>query len=104
MSNFEFFKSLLRGYRKYFRKPVIRVLERRNEMLERHPDAWAYYEPDERTMYILREHDNIAVRLHEYGHWINACIYFILEIAWEFPWWCLGFRALVKNKGSKIRR
>lgn len=103
-ANWKFFVSLIDGYKKYFRKPNIEVLPERDDYLSRYPDAWAYYEPDKRTMFIIEEFDNKAVRFHEYGHWLNACTYFVLEIVWEFFWWGLGFRSLVKNKGGKIRK
>lgn len=104
MRNWKFFKALLLGYTKYFNPPTVKILPERNDYLKSYPDAWAYYEPNERTMYILQEHDSIAVRAHEYGHWLNACIYFILEIIWEFFWWGLGLRSVVKVMGGKIRR
>ena len=104
MTNWEFFSSLVDGYKKYFKRPEVKVLPERDEYLERYPDAWAYYEPDQRTMFIREPYDNWVVRAHEYGHWIKACIYFSLEIIWEFFWWGLGLRSLVKNKGGKIRR
>lgn len=103
-SNWRFFCELFWGYEKYFHPPKIKVLEKRNEYLERYPTAWAYYEPDQRTMFILEEHDCLAVRLHEYGHWINACLYFVLEVVWEFFWWGCGLREAFRNKGGKIRR
>ena len=104
MTNFKFFVGLLDGYKKYFKRPKVKVIDDRDDLLSRNPEAWAYYEPDKRTMIILREYDNAAVRVHEYGHWINACIYFVLEIVWEFLWWGCGFRSLVKNRGGKIRK
>jgi len=104
MSNFQFFLGLLDGYKKYFKRPKVKVIDERDDLLARNQEAWAYYEPDSRTMFILREYDNRAVRAHEYGHWINACVYFLLEIAWEFIWWGCGFRSLVKNRGGKIRK
>ncbi len=104
MTNFKFFLSLIEGYKPYFHRPKIETLDERNDYLNRYPDAWAYYEAGERTVYILKEHDNCVVRFHEYGHWINACIYFMLEITWEFFWWGIGMRSMFKNKGGKIRR
>lgn len=103
-SNWSFFCSLLESYKPYFRRPKVKVLETRNEYLERYPTTWAYYDPDKRTMVILQEHDCLAVRAHEYGHWVNACIYFALEIIWEFFWWGCGLRSMFKNKGGKIRK
>jgi hypothetical protein len=79
-------------------------MDERDEYISRYPEAWAYYDPDTVTVYILKEHDVIIVRLHEYGHWLNACLYFILEIIWEFIWWGTGFRSLIKRKGGKIRK
>ena len=104
MTNFRFFIGLVEGYKPYFKPPKIKVLDERNDYLSRYPDAWAYYENADRTVYILKEYDNKIVRLHEYGHWLNTCIYFTLEILWEFIWWGLSFRSLFKNKGGKMRR
>lgn len=98
MTNFQVFKSLLAGYKPYFHRPKVQILEERNYYLKRIEDSWAYYDADERTIYVLKEHDNPIVRLHESGHWINACIYFSLEILWEFIWWGLGVRSLFRNK------
>lgn len=104
MSNWKFFVSLLKMYQKYFVPPKVMILEERNEYLEKYPDAWGYYEPEERVMRILKEFDCIPVRIHEYGHWINACVYFVLEIIWEFFWWGLGLRSIFKKRGGKIRK
>jgi hypothetical protein len=100
MSNWKFFMGLVEEYKPYFKRPKIKILEERNDYLSRYPDAWAYYENNNRTAYILKEYDNLIVRIHELGHWANTCIYFSLEIFWEFIWWGLGFRSLVKNKGD----
>lgn len=103
-SNWKFFRFLLGSYKKFFYPPKVTILDCRNEYLEKYPETWAYYDPEVRVMYILKEHDHIVVRIHEYGHWINACIYFILEIIWEFFWWGLGARNLVKRKSGKISK
>lgn len=103
-TNWKFFISLVDGYKKYFHPPIVAVLPERDDYLMKYPEAWAYYEPDKREMRILQEHNCTAVRLHEYGHWLNACIYFVLEIVWEFFWWGIGIRSIFKHKGSRIMR
>ena len=95
--------SITKGYKPYFRRPKIVILEGRNDYLEKYPDAWAYFDGSERTTYILREYNNFAVRMHEYGHWINMCIYFLMEIAWEFLWWGTGLRKIFKRRGIMER-
>lgn len=103
MTNWQFFTSIVKAYKPCFRKPKIVILEKRNEYLEKYPDAWAYYDGTNRIAYILKEQNSLAVRLHERGHWVNACIYFMLEIALGFLWWGLGVRSIFKKRGITKR-
>lgn len=101
MTNWQFFVKLVRGYKSYFRFPSTLILEERDKMLKDNIEAVAYYFPDENKIYILRDYNNHIVLFHEYGHWINACIYFLLEIVWEFLWWGISLRSIVKREKEK---
>lgn len=100
MSNWRFFVGLAKGYAPYFRRPKFRLVEKREDdnFLKSHKEAWAYYNQDEVEVVILKEKDCPALRLHECGHWLNVCVYFALEVIWEFFWWGLGIRSLFDKR------
>lgn len=106
MSDWKFFISLAKGYASYFRMPKVFIIETREDdnFLKAHKQAWAYYDPDTVRMFVLKDHNCLAVRLHEYGHWMNECIYFFLEVVWEFIWWGCGIRRLFAKEAINDRR
>jgi hypothetical protein len=102
MTNFKFFckHSLKWLYIPWL--PKIVIIEKREDenYLKAYSDAWAYYDSQENRIVIIREYDHPIVRLHEYGHWLNARLYMFLDALWEFPWWGLGLRELIRRKRS----
>lgn len=54
--------------------------------------AVAFYLKGINEILILKGNNNIGIRMHEYGHWFNACVYSLLDIFWEFIWWGLSIR------------
>jgi len=101
-SNFKFFKDTIwqQGYLPYFKVPSVLVVDERIDELEKHENTWAYFDSDNKRMVILKKHDCLALRLHEYGHWINVCIYFLLETLWEFIWWGCSARELFRKEAK----
>lgn len=100
VSNWKFFVKLLRGYKPYFKVPMVSLIDDRENdtTLKSNPEAWGYYNPEEVKIVLMRDRNNLPMRIHEYGHWLNCCVYFILEIIWEFFWWGLGIRGLFDAK------
>jgi hypothetical protein len=101
-SNWKFFANDIwkNGYFPFFRLPSVRICDERTGELEKYENTWAYFDSENKQMVILKEHDCIAVRLHEYGHWINLCVYFLLEVAWEFIWWGCSVRELFRKEAK----
>lgn len=100
MTNFQFFKkySLKWLYIPWF--PAVEVIEERerSDYLMRYSDAWAYYDSEQNRIYVIKKHDCLMLRIHEYGHWFNARLYMFLDALWEFPWWGLGLRSLIDKR------
>ncbi|MEN6421717.1 MAG: hypothetical protein ABFD76_07180 [Smithella sp.] len=66
--------------------------------LRDNPEAVGYYDAEKHRIVLIKKYNNIAVRLHEYGHWLNALIYIIMEVAWEFIWWGCSVRSIFIKK------
>ena len=99
MTNFKFFctHSLKWLYIPWL--PKIEVIGSEDDnYLKAHKEAWAYYDSQENRIVVIRDHDCVAVRVHEYGHWFNARLYMFLDALWELPWWGLGVRSLFRRR------
>lgn len=95
MTNFQFFWKHSAKWLWVPWLPKIKLLDKPDRHLESYPDAWGYYDAVGNNILILRDRDNLAVRVHEYGHWLNARLYLFLDALWELPWWGLGLRSLL---------
>jgi hypothetical protein len=102
MTNWEFFKynnKYIKNWLKLPRVTVINESERMNdEHLSKCPEAIGIYYSEYNKIVIIEGNNNFAVRFHEYGHWINAVIFCLLEVFWEFLWWGLSIRNLFVKK------
>ncbi len=81
--------------------PEIDLLDERDYYLKRYPEAWGYYDSNSNKIFIIKEHDCLALRCHEYGHWVNARLFMFFDALWELPWWGLGLRWLFERKRNK---
>ncbi len=62
-------------------------------------NAVACFLPKDNKICILSKHkDNLAIKIHEYGHWFFVALYFFLDELWEVIWWHFGIRKLFINK------
>lgn len=103
MTNWEFFKENNRYVLKYLKKPTIYLVDDRedNAALKRYKEAIGYYECEDNSIFVLKKFDCLAIRLHEYGHWVIVVVYFLLEVFWEFLWWGCSIRELFIKKVRK---
>lgn len=98
MTDWEHFKTynLYWLYRPWL--PSVKVLSQDeandNSEFNRYPHAVGYYDNNSNTIFVRKEHDCIALRIHEHGHWFNERVFKFMEAVWEFPWWGLGLRKL----------
>ena len=81
-------------------RPEIMYVDKLPEKLDPPENAVAMYYPIENRIYILSKHKrNVAIKIHEYGHWFFVALYYCLDELWEVLWWWTGLRKLfVKSK------
>ena len=97
MTNWEHFKNDAKYYLAYFHKPTLHIITDDNDYYLRNymsSEAVALYRKVGNVIVIRNQYNNLFVRLHEYGHWINHLIFCTLELIWEFVWWGLSIRNL----------
>lgn len=95
MTNWQFFKSNIKYLYKLY-VPIVVIVEERDFHLERCPEAWGYYDRHSNQIVIDKKYDCYLIRLHEYGHWLNARIYLFIDAIWELIWWGLSVRNICK--------
>lgn len=98
MTSFEFFKRNNLKWLYILWLPRIVIIDERDDYLSRYPEAWGYYDGNTNQIIIVKTFDCTAVRIHEFGHWLNARIYLFIDTLWEIPWWGLGIRNMFNRK------
>lgn len=96
MTNWEFFKRDFKRRKARIKFPTILLVNNREDDYDfkNNPTAVGYYNANRNNITLLREHDCLPLRLHEYGHWFNYAVFQYIEIIWEFIWWGLSIRNL----------
>lgn len=104
MTNWEFFKKENKYALRILRNPQIIIVNQRKDdsFLFDAKEAVAYYSCDDNTIHILKQYNCVALRFHEYGHWVIEIIYTLLTVFWEFLWWGCSIRKFfLKGKGGE---
>ena len=60
--------------------------------------------PVENKIFITTKHKrNIAIKIHEIGHWFFVSVYSYIDELWEVVWWHFGVRNyFIRNKESSM--
>lgn len=77
------------------KRPEVVYVVRLPAKLDPPDNAVAAFYGIENRIYILSEHrHNVALKIHEYGHWFLVALYYFPDEWWEVLWWWTGLGKL----------